>query len=431
MLSSTSKNQLLVAQATSLAALVAENPTMSVSARLALAAQLSASGGGGAAARTTKRQSKVIEAEDRCCARVWGSGTGKDQCNSTHTEGSRYCKQHTKKSQQRILGGALVETGAPGYDEAEVLGARPCVLCEVSHKRVGLFTGDIDEACMATDQEGRFVVKWNNQETKDAMTEARSGGEFVWHPWAPGHGTEAMAAKKGSKGSKGSKDSKGGGASKKEKSKPTDKVKKVRGKNSYLFYLASVRDTIVEELSVGGEKVRQPDIAKRAGAMWKELSEADKEPFVQMAADDKLAKQALADAAPKEVLTVNGWDKDAESYGAVEAPLNGGSAVEVPVAAIPTPQQLVEAATAAVSVEDATAADIFNGLEALGEEDFSDDEEADEYDSDGGTSYMRYAGEDYDELVLLADYEDEDKEEQPAVVAHLYQDGRVERMDDL
>jgi hypothetical protein len=223
------------------------------------------------------------------------------------------------------------------------------------------------------------------------------------------------------------------GASKKEKSKPTDKVKKVRGKNSYLFYLASVRDTIVEELSVGGEKVRQPDIAKRAGAMWKELSEADKEPFVQMAADDKLAKQALADAAPKEVITANGWDKDAENYGSVEVPVNGGSAVEVPVAAIPTPQQLVEAATAAVSVEDATAADILNGLDALGEEDFSDDDDPEGYESAGGTSYMRFAGvcgDEYDDLVLLAEYEDEDVEE-PAVVAHLYPNGRVEKADGL
>jgi hypothetical protein len=429
MLSSSSTTQLLLAQASSLAALVSDNPGLTASARLAMAAQVSASSEG-APDRTTKRQSKVIEAEDRCCARVWGSGTGKDQCNSTHLEGSRYCKQHTTKSRQRILGGALVETGAPGYDEAEVLGARPCVLCEVTHKRVGLFTGDIDEACMATDQEGRFVVKWNNEETKDAMREAVVGGEFVWHPWAPGHGTEAMAAKKGSKGSKGSK---GGGASKKEKSKPTDKVKKVRGKNSYLFYLASVRDTIVEELSVGGEKVRQPDIAKRAGAMWKELSEADKEPFVQMAADDKLAKQALADAAPKEVITANGWDKDAENYGSVEVPVNGGSAVEVPVAAIPTPQQLVEAATAAVSVEDATAADILNGLDALGEEDFSDDDDPEGYESAGGTSYMRFAGvcgDEYDDLVLLAEYEDEDVEE-PAVVAHLYPNGRVEQADGL
>ena len=84
----------------------------------------------------------------------------------------------------------------------------------------------------------------------------------------------------------------------------------------------------------------------------------------------------------------------------------------------------------AVSVEDSAAKDIFEGLEALGEEDFSDEEEPEAYDSDGGTSYMRYVGDEYDELVLRDDYEGSDDEE-PEVVAHLYSDGRVERVDDL
>ena len=107
MLSSSSKTELLLAQAESLAALVVENPGLSVSARLALAAQISDQAA--TVTRTTKRQTKVIAPGDRCCARVWGSGTGQDQCNSAHIEGSRYCKQHTVKSQQRILAGALVE----------------------------------------------------------------------------------------------------------------------------------------------------------------------------------------------------------------------------------------------------------------------------------------------------------------------------------
>jgi len=427
MLSTASKNQVLLAQADSLAALVIDNPDLTVSARLALAAQVSAHDAL-VAFRGTKRKSKVIAPGDRCCARVWGSGSGHDQCNITRIEGSRYCKQHTTKSQQRVLNGTLVNSGEEGYGEAEVLGARPCVLCETTHKRVGLFTGDIEDECTAKDAEGRFVVKWNNEETKGEMEDARASGTFEWHPWAPGHGTEAVAAKKGSKGSKGSK---GGGASKKEKKKPEKKAKQVRGKNAYLFYASSVREQIMAEVAVGGEKVKQADVAKRAGAMWKELSQEEKAPFEDAARADKLEKQAAADAAAKEELTVNGGsaaEVTVNGGSAAEVTVNGGSAAEVPVAKPCSAEMLVEAATAAVSVEDAAAKDIFDGLEALGEDDFSDDEEAEEYDSDGGTKYMRYAGDDYDELVLREDYEDEEGEE-PAVVAHLYPDGRLERVD--
>jgi len=421
MLSANTTNQLLVAQATGLAALVSDNPSLTVSARLALAAQVSAEGGGGAA-RSTKRQTKVLAPEDRCFARVWGSGTGKDRCNSAHILGSRYCKQHTTKSQQRVLNGTLVELGSPGYEDAEVLGARPCVLDETTHKRVGLFTGDIAEPCMAMDSEGRYVVNWNNDETKDAMEEARSGGEFAWHPWAPGHGSEAMAAKKGSKGSK------AGGASKKEKSKPKDKVKQVRGKNSYLFFADSVREQIKGELSVGGEKVKQPDVAKRAGAMWKELSADEKAPFEQMAADDKIEKQAAALAAALSVEELAAF-----SASGAEATVNDGSAAEdVPMAVVPSPAQLVEAATAAVSVED-DGGDIFDELDPIGEDDFCDEEEPEGYTSDGGTEYMCYPddGHGYQELVRMEDYEDESSGLEPAVVAHLYSDGRVEQVDEL
>ena len=40
-----------------------------------------------------KRTAKIVTQEDRCIARVWGDGSGKDQCKSAKCEGSKFCKR--------------------------------------------------------------------------------------------------------------------------------------------------------------------------------------------------------------------------------------------------------------------------------------------------------------------------------------------------
>lgn len=61
-----------------------------------------------------------------------------------------------------------------------------------------------------------------------------------------------------------------------------------RGKTSYLLFCQAVRDDVVKanpEASFGA-------IGKLLGAKWKTLSDADKEPFVRLAADDKARYEA-------------------------------------------------------------------------------------------------------------------------------------------
>lgn len=65
--------------------------------------------------------------------------------------------------------------------------------------------------------------------------------------------------------------------------KPKDPAMPKRNKNAYMFFAASVRPQVLEELG----DVKQPEIAKRTGEMWREMSAEDKEEFEQQAAEDK------------------------------------------------------------------------------------------------------------------------------------------------
>lgn len=397
-LTSNDRMAVLMSQAAGLEELVPSAPGMSSSERLKLAAQVAAEGASGKKKRSSGKSRAVPLGEDRCQARVWGSGSGCDQCKSSSIEGSDFCKTHHMKTQERVLNGSLVSPGEEGWDDAEVLGTKPCVLCDTTHKRLGLFCGSISEPVCARGECGRFIVKWNNDTTKSEMEEAKLDGTFEWHPWAPGHGEEAVAAKRGSKGTGKPRKKK---VSEEKKEKSAKKSKKPRGKNSYLFFAESVRGKVVEELSSSGDSVRQPDVAKKIGAMWKAMSEEEKAPF-----------KAMAEKAKKDLASSSDSEEVAE-----EIPM--ALAVEAPMAAVSTTEELIGAAQAAVEQE---------SEEIFGSDD-EEDEDDDGYTSEGGTAWTAISEEEDKYGMCREDDVDMDGEEFPPVAAWLYkEDGRFERV---
>jgi hypothetical protein len=214
---------------------------------------------------------KVVPMGSRCCARVWGTGSGKDQCSKSQMDGSDFCKAHAAKHAENPC---------------------PCQLDE-SGKRIGLFCGDIRERLVGTHTDGSWVITWNDDELQAQMATEKDAHTFKFHPWAPNSGELARSKKKVL----------GGGASAKPKvTKPkvtkakADKPK--RGKTAYFCFLGENRSAIKTELQAGdaSKKIAQSAIVKEAALRWKEMGEEARTPYAEMSKRDKAEKIAAWEA---------------------------------------------------------------------------------------------------------------------------------------
>lgn len=235
---------------------------------------------------------KVVPAESRCCARVWGTGSGKDQCSKSKMDGSDFCKAHAAKHAENPC---------------------PCQLDD-SGKRIGLFCGDIRERLVGTHTDGSWVITWNDEELQAKMANEKEASTFKFHPWAPNSGELARAKK--AQGSPKPKAAKAAKATKDTKAK-ADKPK--RGKTAYFCYLGDNRSAIKTELQAGdaSTKIAQAAIVKEAASRWKAMGEEERAPYVEMSKRDKAEKIAVweaehgsaEDGASCTTLTLaSGWD---------------------------------------------------------------------------------------------------------------------------
>ena len=107
------------------------------------------------------RQKKQISPECRCMARVWGSGSGTDQCSFSKKNGLDYCTKHAK------------------------LAAICCEPCKVdaNGKKMGLFCGRIDQfqdgedgVPPYKDATGIIRIEWTSDEMKTRVEEELGNG---------------------------------------------------------------------------------------------------------------------------------------------------------------------------------------------------------------------------------------------------------------
>ena len=222
--------------------------------------------------KTTPR--KEVDPSNRCCARVWGTGSGNDQCTKAQSNGNDYCKAHTTQ-----------HASCP----------EPCQL-DADGKRLGLFTGDIRHKLTGADSSGKWVITWNDETLQAQMAGEKETGVFEFHPWAPNSGRLALAKKGGNKATK-PKITKIAKADKPKIAK-ADKpkiAKPKRAKTPYFCFVGEHRDDIKQSIQGGDPtaKVSQPQIAKEAGSRWKLLDPEAREPYVRLSSEDKAAKIAL------------------------------------------------------------------------------------------------------------------------------------------
>ena len=239
--------------------------------------------------KKTQRVRKTVDEDCRCCARVWGTGSGEDQCTRARQEGSDYCKSHSKKV-------------------AECGGSTQACQLDSSGKRKGLFMGDIREP-VTGQLGGLWVITWNNPAMKAKMAAEKKAGTFQYHPWAPNSGKNVIdrrgkapkvakkVAEKAPKVAK--KDAEKAPKVAKKVAEKAPKVakkvadKKPRAKNPYMFFLSEQRKAIKAELEAeSGGKVTAAAVTKEAGARWKKLGEDARAPYKTLSEQEKAEKDA-------------------------------------------------------------------------------------------------------------------------------------------
>ena len=113
-----------------------------------------------AKAKSKSTSNTPVAPENRCMARVWGSGGGCDQCRCSRKDGD-YCARHAKQA-------AICE--------------QPCMLDD-NGKKLGLFCGRIDQFQNGTTLPpfavgGEIRIEWNSPEFKIALEIGINNGTF-------------------------------------------------------------------------------------------------------------------------------------------------------------------------------------------------------------------------------------------------------------
>ena len=113
-----------------------------------------------AKAKSKSTSNTPVAPENRCMARVWGSGGGCDQCRCSRKDGD-YCARHAKQA-------AICE--------------QPCMLDD-NGKKLGLFCGRIDQFQEGTTLPpfavgGEIRIEWNSPEFKIALEIGINKGTF-------------------------------------------------------------------------------------------------------------------------------------------------------------------------------------------------------------------------------------------------------------
>ena len=213
-----------------------------------------------------KRTAKIVTQEDRCIARVWGDGSGKDQCKSAKCEGSKFCKRCARNFEK---------CSTP--------------MTRKDGKRFGLYLGTIEtpiSELIFDATSGEIAMAWKNDESRTIVAQALADGTS-WHP-----STREYKSANRVKSDKPK-------APRKKKAKAP---KAKRTPNAYMLFLNENRQAIKDEIITAGGDAKVSAVAKAAGAKWRNMSTEDKEPFVTKA--NQLKTEAKAAAAEKASLSV-------------------------------------------------------------------------------------------------------------------------------
>jgi len=102
-----------------------------------------------------RKPKALVTAENRCMARVWGTGSGTDQCKCSRGDSSEYCSRHSKQAAICVEACQIDENG----------------------KKKGLFCGRIDEFADGTDiapfsSNGVIRIEWKSMKHLEAISEA-------------------------------------------------------------------------------------------------------------------------------------------------------------------------------------------------------------------------------------------------------------------
>ena len=203
-----------------------------------------------------KRAAKIVAAEDRCIARVWGDGSGKDQCKSSKCEGSKFCKRCARNFEK---------CSTP--------------MTRKDGKRFGLYLGTIEtpiSELIFDATTGEIAMAWKNDESRAIVAQALADGTS-WHP-----STREYKSANRVKSDKPK-------APRKKKAKAP---KAKRTPNAYMLFLNKNRPHIKAGLVEAGVEPKVAAVAKAAGAQWKQMSTEEKQPYIDEA--NKLKADAKA-----------------------------------------------------------------------------------------------------------------------------------------
>jgi hypothetical protein len=319
------------------------------------------------AAPKRTRAKKVVAEEDRCMARVWGSGKG-PQCKSAKHDGD-YCKRCCKL--------AAVTTEPVQYD--------------ADGKHMGLFWGRIDQP-KPVFSSGMIAVVWPDAESKAIVDAALKEGKTYHHFSKEG---KPKSSKSGSKKSRKSKKS----------SKKSISSNVPRAKNAYMYFLgekrAEVRAALLAESEDG--KVAVSEVAKKVGAMWKALDEAGKAPYTQLAATAKAERDAKI-AELVEAASQASESEDAESVGeSLEASVEDAALLtsiakpvtkakgSIKVSEFDLKDPITAACFKGVTDEEEDDNSVISGVTEASIEEDDDEEEVEEHDLADGTTVLKGA----------------------------------------
>lgn len=199
------------------------------------------------------RQRKEVPTECLCMARV-ARDNAPHQCSLRKTVGD-FCTAHSKRAEKSII--------PLQYDQ--------------NGHRLGLFFGKVDQPIPWKDNEGKVHIKWDFTDNKSLQEEwnaLEASGKLEWAPNATKKRSSTSEKK-----------------TKKEKKIKEPKAEKPKGKrvgSAYFLWLneknvdgeQSRRAIIKQQLLAEGIEVKtQAPVCKRAGEIWKAMSEDEKSPY--------------------------------------------------------------------------------------------------------------------------------------------------------